>query len=86
MIELLDLREIEARWGFTEDRIYRAVAQGRLHAYGRPNRQKYYSSAELVRAFGEPPAGGPPTSPRTQERDTKGGNQQGFEFDIDVAA
>ena len=71
VIQLLDLREIEALWGFTEDRVYRAVARGQLRAYGRPGRQKYYSEAELISVFGEPPHS--PNGPSKRERIAKGG-------------
>ncbi len=54
VVSLLDLSEIEAEWGITEYRVYRAAAEGRLRAYGRPGHQKYYSRAELVQVFGEP--------------------------------
>jgi len=57
---LLDLREIREEWGATAERVYRAVRDGKLRAYGRPGRQKYYSRAELVQAFGEPLNPDPP--------------------------
>lgn len=84
VVELLDLAEIEERWGFTEYRVYRAVARGLIHAYGRPGRQKYYSFAELTAAFGEPPNG--PFRPARTEKTDKGGNQQGFDFGESVDA
>lgn len=55
VVLLHDLDEIRAIWGASADRVYRAAARGELHAYGRPGRQKYYSEAELIQAFGEPP-------------------------------
>jgi len=47
VVQLLDLSEIQERWGIGEYRIYRAVALGQIRAYGRPGRQKYYSAAEI---------------------------------------
>jgi hypothetical protein len=79
VIQLLDLREIHAAWGYAEEKIYRAVADGRLRAYGRPGRQKYYSAAELIAAFGAPPRGGP-LRPAKIDRTDNGRNQQRFEF------
>jgi hypothetical protein len=84
VVELLDLAEICERWGFSHDRVYRAVARGRLHAYGRPGRQKYYSAAELIAVFG-PPSGGP-ERPLKIAREDRGGNQQRFEFEGTRAA
>ena len=47
VIQLVDLVEIKERWGVGPDRVWRAAAQGWIHAYGRPGRQKYYSAAEI---------------------------------------
>lgn len=47
VVELVDLDEIKHRWGVGENRLYRAVALGHIHAYGRPGRQKYYSASEI---------------------------------------
>lgn len=47
VIELVDLVEIRERWGVGHDRVWRAVAQGHIHAYGRPGRQRYYSAREI---------------------------------------
>jgi hypothetical protein len=55
VVLLLDLAEIRKLWGATHERVYRAVRDGKLRAYGRPGRQKYYSSVELIGLFGEPP-------------------------------
>jgi len=87
VITLHDLEEVRSLWGIGVDRIYRAVARGLLHAYGRPGRQKYYSEAELVAAFGEPLNG--PFRPTRTGKSPSGGYQQGFEFSEhrrDVAA
>jgi len=65
---LHDLEEIHALWGFREEKVYRAVALGQLHAYGRPGRQKYYSDVELRAAFGEPKNGHQP--PAAKRRDS----------------
>lgn len=82
---LHDLDEIHALWGAGAERIYAAAARGELHAYGRPNRQKYYSHAELVRLLGEPryPRG---LNSGKQSRNAKGGNQQSFDLDVAAAA
>jgi hypothetical protein len=69
VVLLHDLSEIRALWGIGEDRVYRAVANGLLHAYGRPGRQKYYSSLELIRAFGEPLTS--PIPPALKRRDNR---------------
>lgn len=53
-MQLLDLAEIADLWGLNEFRIYRAVSDGRLRAYGRPGRQKYYSAVEVIAEFGCP--------------------------------
>jgi hypothetical protein len=84
VIQLLDLREIEFLWGFTEKRVYGAVARGEVRAYGRPGRQKYYSRAELIATFGEPKNGHLP--PAKRERTDRGSNQQSFERLIAEAA
>jgi predicted DNA-binding transcriptional regulator AlpA len=47
VIRLVDLDEIQQRWGVSENKVYRAVALGYIRAYGRPGRQKYYSAAEI---------------------------------------
>lgn len=39
----------------------------------------WYSRAQLTEVLGEPPRG--PEKPATKERDAKGGNQQGFDFE-----
>ena len=59
IVQLLDLDEIAQRFGVGSYHVYVAVAEGRLRAYGRPGRQKYYSLAELIEVFDEPgPDGG----------------------------
>ncbi len=55
IVSLRNLTEIHELWGKDAKTVYRAVRHGRLRAYGRPGRQKYYSEAELVQCFGEPP-------------------------------
>src|SRR5579864_5998857 len=60
VVLLHDLTEIHALWGVSHRAVYRAVERGSLRAYGRPGRQKYYSEAELVQVFGEPPHRTPP--------------------------
>lgn len=79
VVQLLDLSEIHERWGYTENRIYAAVARGELHAYGRPGRQKYYSERELIAIFGEPNGSGPNSN--SVRRTDKGGNQERFDFE-----
>lgn len=54
VVQLRDLDEIRTMWGVHHVRVYAAVREGLLRAYGRPGRQKYYSEAELTAAFGQP--------------------------------
>lgn len=86
VVQLLDLEEIEERFGIGVARIYRAVARGELRAYGRPGRQKYYSETELIQAFGEVDPNGGPGGSRKMERTAKGGYLRQLELDVDVAA
>jgi hypothetical protein len=58
VITLLDLDEVRRLWGLSVYAIYKYADEHRegedaLHTYGRPGRQRYYSYAELRRAFGE---------------------------------
>ena len=62
VVSLLTLVEIHERWGKNVETVYRAVRDGRLHAYGRTGHQKYYSERELMQVFGEPPNGTQPPS------------------------
>src|SRR5258708_982806 len=84
VIQLLDLREIEALWGFSESKVYAAAARGQLRAYGRPGRQKCYSEAELIAAFGTPPNS--PKRPSGTEKSDRGGYHQYEQLRLDPAA
>ena len=85
VVLLHDLEEIRAIWGASADRVYRAVARGLLHAYGRPGRQKYYAERELIIAFGEP-SRGPSNDPAKLSASDNGRNQGSFEFETSRAA
>jgi hypothetical protein len=68
IIQLLDLQEIEERFGRSEYHVYRAVEQGRLKPYGRPGRQKYYSLAQLEEVFSGKDNGGSGKDPDVKPR------------------
>jgi hypothetical protein len=51
---LLTLKEVHDFWGAREERVYRLVAEGKIHAVKRPGRQTYYVSTELERELGPP--------------------------------
>lgn len=88
VVLLHDLAEIRELWGASHERVYKAVRDGKLHAYGRPGRQKYYSRAELLAVFGEPTTFDTP--PALKRRDNgeraKGGEQQSFELETGSVA
>lgn len=85
VVELLDLREIEAMWGVSENKIYRAVERGDLTRFGRPGRRKFYSLSELVALLGTPKHG-PSDVPAKLSASDNGRNQQHFEFETSRAA
>jgi hypothetical protein len=84
VVLLHDLEEIHALWGKNVETVYRAVRDGKLRAYGRPGRQKYYSEAELISAFGEPP--NQPRDPGKTKDNATGGYPQQGDLGLDVAA
>jgi hypothetical protein len=90
IVLLRNLVEIHDLWGKDAKSVYRAVRHGRLHAYGRPGHQRYYSHAELVVAFGAPTNDRPPLSRRNRGRlngeDRTGGQLRFDELDNAAAA
>lgn len=53
---VLSISEASRRWRMGRTTIQKAIREGRLSATGQPNGSKGIDTAELLRAFGEPPA------------------------------